>query len=117
MGLIATTAFAFTFFQLLETRSTPLVFLAYVVAMPVCKDMVSGPQAALVAEQFDAKARFSGVSTGREIGGAFFGGSAPFVGTALFASTGSTDLVAVYVLAAFALTFVAVFSGRETARD
>ncbi|MEU9671863.1 MFS transporter [Streptomyces bobili] len=117
MGLVATAGFAFPFFQLLETRSTPLIFLAYVIAMPICKDMVFGPQAALVAEQFDAKVRFSGVSTGREIGGALFGGTAPFIGTALFASTGSTDLVAVYVLAACALTFVAVFTGRETARD
>ncbi|MEV6400843.1 MFS transporter [Streptomyces sp. NPDC051907] len=117
LGLTATALFVFPFFQLLETRSTPLIFLAFVIAMPVCKDMVFGPQAALVAEQFDAKVRFSGVSTGREISGALFGGTAPFIGTALLAGTGSTAPVALYVLAGCALTFIAVFSGRETARD
>ncbi|MDV5143990.1 hypothetical protein R1T08_06845 [Streptomyces sp. SBC-4] len=80
-------------------------------------DMVFAPQAALVAEQFDAKVRFSGVSTGREIGGAIFGGTAPFIGTALLAATGSITPVALYVLAGCLLTFIAVFTGRETARD
>ncbi|MFB7608669.1 MFS transporter [Streptomyces gardneri] len=117
IGLVATAAFAFPFFALLETRSTPMIFLAYVIAMPICKDMVFGPQAALVAEQFDAKVRFSGVSTGREIGGAIFGGTAPFIGTALLAATGSITPVALYVLAGCLLTFIAVFTGRETARD
>ncbi|MEU9705787.1 MFS transporter [Streptomyces sp. NPDC047981] len=117
IGLVATAAFAFPFFQLLESRSTPLIFLAYVIAMPVCKDMVFGPQAALVAEQFDAKVRFSGVSTGREIGGAIFGGTAPFIGTALFAASGTITPVALYVLLGCTLTFIAVFTGRETARD
>ncbi|MFD7864209.1 MFS transporter [Streptomyces sp. NPDC059783] len=117
LGLAATALFVFPFFALLETRSTPLVFLAFVIAMPLCKDMVFGPQAALVAEQFDAKVRFSGVSTGREIGGAIFGGTAPFIGTALQSATGSVVPVALYVLAACALTLVAVFAGRETAHD
>ncbi|MEU6825426.1 MFS transporter [Streptomyces atriruber] len=117
IGLATTALFVFPFFELLETRSTPLIFLAFVIAMPLCKDMVFGPQAALVAEQFDAKVRFSGVSTGREIGGALFGGTAPFIGTALQSATGSIVPVALYVLAACALTLIAVFTGRETARD
>ncbi|MFJ4682468.1 MFS transporter [Streptomyces sp. NPDC088789] len=117
LGLLCTAAFVFPFFALLETRSTPLILLAFVVAIPICKDMVFGPQAALVAEQFDAEVRFSGVSTGREIGGALFGGTAPFIGTALQTSTGSIAPVALYVIAACALTLVAVLSGRETAHD
>ncbi|MGW4898618.1 MFS transporter [Kitasatospora sp. NPDC004240] len=115
-GLLCTAAYAFPFFTLLETRSGPLVLLALVIAVPVCKDMVFGPQAALVAEQFDARIRFSGVSVGREFGGALFGGTAPFVATALVAAGGSTTPVVLYVLAACAVTALAVLSGRETAR-
>ncbi|MFF6984646.1 MFS transporter [Streptomyces sp. NPDC008343] len=115
IGLAATAIYVFPFFQLLDTRSTPLIFLAFVIAMPICKDMVFGPQAALLAEQFEAKVRFSGVSTGRELGGALFGGTAPFIGTALQAATGSVVPVALYVVACCALTFIAVLTGRETA--
>ncbi|MFG2819949.1 MFS transporter [Kitasatospora sp. NPDC048365] len=115
-GLLATVAYVFPFFELLETRSAPLILLAMVIALPICKDMVFGPQAALVAEQFEARVRFSGVSVGREFGGALFGGTAPFIGTALVAGSGSITPVALYVMAACLVTALAVLSGRETAR-
>lgn len=116
IGLVATVLFVFPFFEMLESRNGWLIFLAYVIAIPICKEMVFGPQAALVAEQFDAKVRFTGVSAGREIGGALFGGTAPFIATALLSSTGSITPVALYVVAGCALTAVAVWTGRETAR-
>lgn len=115
IGLTFTVAYAFPFFWLLETRSTGLVFLAMVLAIPVAKDMVFGPQAALVAEQFSPEVRYSGVSVGREFGGAIFGGTAPFIGTALLAATGSITPVALYVIGGCVLTMIAVFTGRETA--
>ncbi|NUR29033.1 MAG: MHS family MFS transporter [Catenulispora sp.] len=115
IGLGFTVLYVFPFFWLLGTRSAPLVFLAMILAIPVAKDMVFGPQAALVAELFDSRGRFSGVSAGREIGGAIFGGTAPFIGTALLAASGSIVPVALYVILACAITFWAVFSGRETA--
>lgn len=117
IGLTCTVAYALPFFQLLETRNTGLIFLAMVIAIPICKDMVFGPQAALVAELFDARIRYSGVSVGREFGGAIFGGTAPFIGTALQASSGSIVPVALYVMAGCVISAIAVFAGRETARD
>ena len=116
IGLVFTIAYVFPFFALLETRSTPLIFLAMVLAIPIAKDMVFGPQAALVAEQFDARVRYSGVSVGREFGGAIFGGTAPFIGTALLAMTGTINAVALYVVLGCVITIVAVFSGKETAK-
>ena len=115
IGLVLTIAYAFPFFWLLGTRTTGLVFLAMVLAIPIAKDMVFGPQAALVAEQFSAEVRFSGVSVGREFGGALFGGTAPFIGTALLAATGSITPVALYVVGGCILTLIAVFTGQETA--
>ncbi|QKW17728.1 MHS family MFS transporter [Kitasatospora sp. NA04385] len=116
IGLGCTIAYAYPFFWLLGTGNTALVFLALVLAVPICKDMVFGPQAALVAEQFDARVRFSGVSVGREFGGAIFGGTTPFIGAALVAGTNSIAPVALYVVAGCLITAVAVFSGRETSR-
>ncbi|MFF6984654.1 MFS transporter [Streptomyces sp. NPDC008343] len=117
MGLVCTVAYAYPFFMLLETRSTPMIMLAMVLAIPICKDMVFGPQAALVAELFEARIRYSGVSVGREFGGAVFGGTAPFIGAALHSATGSVTPVAIYVMVGCVLTGLAVFTGRETAHD
>ena len=117
VGLVFTVAYVFPFFWLLATGNTLLIFLAMVLAIPVVKDMVFGPQAALVAEQFSAEVRFSGVSVGREFGGAIFGGTAPFIGTALLATTGSIVPVALFVIVACVITVVAVFTGRETAHE
>ncbi|WP_331768983.1 MHS family MFS transporter (plasmid) [Embleya sp. NBC_00888] len=116
-GLVCTTAYVFPFFHLLETRNTALVFLAMVLAIPLCKDMVFGPQAALLAEQFEPRVRFSGMSVGREFGGALFGGTAPFIATALVAASGSITPVALYVVVACLITATALLSGRETAHD
>jgi MHS family shikimate/dehydroshikimate transporter-like MFS transporter len=103
-GLILTSAYAFPFFLLLGSKSTPLIILAIVIAIPILKDIVFGPQAAFVAEMFDSRVRYSGVSAGREIGGAIFGGTAPFIGTALVAVAGGFWPVALYVIVGCALT-------------
>ncbi|WP_353651249.1 MFS transporter [Nakamurella sp. A5-74] len=116
IGLVFTVAYILPFFALLETGKPGLIILALIIALPIAKDMVFGPQAALVAEQFDSQVRFSGVSAGREVGGAIFGGTAPFIATALVAATGSTDSIAFYIMAACVVTLVAVLLGRETSR-
>jgi MFS transporter, MHS family, shikimate and dehydroshikimate transport protein len=115
IGLVFTIAYIFPFFWLLNTRNPGLVFLAMIVAIPIAKDMVFGPQAALVAELFDARVRYSGVSVGREVGGALFGGTAPFIATAILAATGGIAGIAVYIMIACVLTGISVFAGKETA--
>lgn len=116
IGLVFTIGYIFPFFWLLNTGQPGLVFLAMIIAMPIAKDMVFGPQAALVAELFDARVRYSGVSVGREVGGALFGGTAPFIATAILAASGGIAGIAVYIMIACGLTLVAVFSGKETAK-
>lgn len=115
-GLIFTCLYAFPFFWLLETKSTPLVVLAIIIAIPIAKDSVFGPQAALVAEMFDSRVRYSGVSAGREIGGAIFGGTTPFIGTALVALGLGIWPVAVYVIIGCALTAWATTAGQDNSR-
>jgi MFS family permease len=114
-GLVFTCLYAYPFFLMLATGNTALIVVAMVIALPIAKDAVFGPQAALVAEMFDTTVRYSGVSAGREIGGALFGGTAPFIGTALVAGTGSILPVIAYVVVACLVTIVAVLAGRESA--
>jgi MFS transporter, MHS family, shikimate and dehydroshikimate transport protein len=74
---------------------------------------VFGPQAAFVAEMFDSRVRYSGISAGREIGSAVFGGTAPFIGTALVAAVGGFWPVAVYVIAGCAVTAWATAASKN----
>lgn len=110
-GVVLTALFVFPFFWLMNTREPWLIFLAVVIGLPVLKDMIFGPQAAFAAEMFRSNVRYSGVSAGREIGGALFGGSAPYVATALIAvSGGAVWPLAIYIIATLAITGVTVMT-------
>ena len=57
-----------------------------------------GPQAALIAECFTPRLRYSGASIGYQLASIIAGGPAPFIATALLAATGSGYAIAVYIL-------------------
>jgi len=56
-----------------------------------------GPQAALIAECFSPRLRYSGSSLGYHLSSVIAGGPAPLIATALLASTGSGYSVAIYI--------------------
>lgn len=116
-GVVLTILYVFPFFALLHSGSTPLVWLAIIIGLPILKDMIFGPMAALVAEMFDSGVRYSGVSAGREIGTAIFGGTAPLIGTALIAvMSGEVWLLAIYIILALVVTGIAVIVGSDNSR-
>lgn len=114
-GTVLMGAFAFPLFWLVDTGSVPLVLLSLVVGFTIHAVMY-GPQAALYAEMFPADVRYTGASLGFQLASIFAGGLAPFIMTALLAASGSAWSVSVYILAMAALTFVSVFSIRESFR-
>src|SRR5262249_57598354 len=63
IGCAAMAVFPFIYFALLDTRQTWLVLTAIVLGLPV-QDLQYGPQAALIAESFPARLRYSGSSLG-----------------------------------------------------
>ena len=56
-----------------------------------------GPQAALIAECFTPRLRYSGASIGYQLASVVAGGPAPLIATALLAATGSGYAIAVYI--------------------
>ncbi len=115
VGAVVMGVFAFPMFWLVDTGSVPLVLLALVVGFTIHAVMY-GPQAALYAEMFPADVRYTGASFGYQLASIFAGGLAPFVMTALLAASGSSWSVSAYVLAMAVLTFVSVFTIRESFR-
>jgi hypothetical protein len=57
-----------------------------------------GPQAALIAEAFTPRLRYSGASLGYQLASIIAGGPAPFISTWLFASYHSTIPIGIYVV-------------------
>jgi MFS family permease len=97
IGAVATGVFAFVYFAMMNTGASGLVFLAVVLSF-VPHDMMFGPQAALIAECFSARLRYSGASLGFHLSSVVAGGPAPLIATALFAATGSGYAIALYIL-------------------
>ena len=106
LGIWATALFAFAYFAILDTRIPALIFLAIAVSL-VPHDMMYGPQAALIAESFTARLRYSGASLGYHLASIISGGPAPLIATALFARYGSGHAIAMYLAACAAVSAIA----------
>jgi metabolite-proton symporter len=106
IGAATMAVFAFVYFGLLDTRSPTLVFIAIVLSL-VPHDMMYGPQAALIAESFSARLRYSGSSLGYQLASVIAGGPAPLIAAALLAGFGSGTAIALYVAACAVVSLAA----------
>jgi MFS family permease len=77
-GVIGTLLFAFPYIGLLQTAAPGLVFLAVFLSL-IPHDMQYGPQAALIAETFNTRLRYSGAGIGYQLASVFAGGPAPLI--------------------------------------
>ena len=66
-----------------------------------------GPQAALIAECFTPRLRYSGCSIGYQLASVVAGGPAPLIATALLAAFGSGYVIALYILACAVISIIA----------
>jgi hypothetical protein len=69
--------------------------------------MQYGPQAALIAEAFTPRLRYSGASLGYQLASVIAGGPAPLIATALFAAYQTGYAIAIYIAACAVISLVA----------
>ncbi|QYN37264.1 MHS family MFS transporter [Pseudonocardia sp. DSM 110487] len=109
-------ALAFPFFALVQTRSVPLILIAWVLGYAVANGALFATQPAFFSELFGTKVRYSGISIGYQFSAMIAGGLAPFVATGLVAlAGGATWPVSLYWMAVGLITFVTTLLCRETA--
>ena len=72
-----------------------LVFIAIVLSL-IPHDMQYGPQAALIAEAFTPRLRYSGASLGYQLASIIAGGPAPIIATALMPDYTGKDVSTEY---------------------
>jgi MFS family permease len=95
-GAVLTGIFGFIYFAMLNSLVPALIFLGIVLSF-VPHDILYGPQAALIAECFTPRLRYSGCSIGYQLASVTAGGPAPLIATALLAWTGSSYAIAGYI--------------------
>jgi MFS family permease len=106
IGAIATGAYGFVYFALLDAGSYALVLLAIVLSL-IPHDMLYGPQAALIAENFPPRLRYSGASLGYQLASIIAGGPAPLIATFLYGRFESSTAIAIFILACAIVTLIA----------
>lgn len=83
-------------------------FLVALLVLSVPLGLTYGPQAALYAEMFPARVRYSGVSVGYALGSILGGAFAATIAQWLIATWGRSWLVGVYIMAMAAISLAAV---------
>jgi MFS family permease len=96
-GCVFMGIFGFVYFALLDTGSPTLIFIAVALSLVPVMTMY-GPEAALIAEAFSPRLRYSGASLGYQLPSIIAGGPSPFIATALFATYHSSLPIALYIL-------------------
>ncbi len=108
LGAAVMAVFGFVYFALLDTTNPVWMFVAIVLSL-IPHDMMYGPQAALIAESFTGRLRYSGASLGYQLASVIAGGPAPLIAAALLARYHSGYAIAAYIL------FCAILSVISTA--
>jgi MFS family permease len=106
LGAALTGVFGFAYFALLDTKVPWLVTLAIVISL-VPHDMMYGPQAALIAESFTGRLRYSGASLGYQLSSLIAGGPAPIIASSLLSHYRSAAPIAIFILACSIITLLA----------
>ncbi|MCK1312459.1 MFS transporter [Bradyrhizobium sp. 23] len=106
LGAAVTGIFGFVYFALLNTGSLTIIFLAIILSL-IPHDMQYGPQAALIAESFTGRLRYSGSSLGYQLASVIAGGPAPLIATWLYGTFHSATAIAVYIAICAVVTLVA----------
>ena len=94
------------YFLLLDSKVGVLVVIAIVVSL-IPHDMQYGPQAALIAESFPTRRRYSGAGLGYQLASVFAGGPAPLLATWLLHTFDSSLPIGIYIAACGVVTLIA----------
>jgi MFS family permease len=121
IGSAAVGVYGFIYFALLNTLVPGWMFLAVALSL-VPGWIMYGPQAALIAECFTPRLRYSGASLGYQLASVIAGGPAPLIATALLAATGSGYVIAAYIAFCAIVSIIATlmlpdYTNRDISRE
>lgn len=121
IGAAVTGIFGFVYFAMVNTGSEAIIFAAIILSL-IPHDMMYGPQAALIAESFTGRLRYSGSSLGYQLASVIAGGPAPLIATWLYATYHSAFAIAIYIAACAVITLIATalmtdYTGKDISAE
>lgn len=121
IGAAVTGAFGFIYFGMVNTGVAWIIFLAIVLSL-IPHDMMYGPQAALIAESFTGRLRYSGASLGYQLASVIAGAPAPLIATWLFGTYKSSYAIAIYIAACAVVSLIATatmidYTGKDISNE
>jgi metabolite-proton symporter len=121
IGVVTMGLFGFLYFGMVDTAIPSAVFIAIVLSL-IPHDMQYGPQAALIAESFTPRLRYSGASLGYQLASLIAGGPAPLIATALFAAYHTGYAIAIYIAACALISLVSAalmpdYTGKDISAE
>jgi MFS family permease len=121
IGVASVGLFGFLYFAMVDTALLSAVFIAIVLSL-IPHDMQYGPQAALIAEAFTPRLRYSGASLGYQLASVIAGGPAPIIATALFATYQTGYAISIYIAACAVVSLVAAsfmpdYTGKDISKE
>ena len=121
IGAATTGLFGFLYFGMVDTAIPSAVFIAIVLSL-IPHDMQYGPQAALIAEAFTPRLRYSGASLGYQLASVIAGGPAPLIATALFATYHTGYAISIYIagcalISLVAASFMPDYTGMDISKE
>ena len=121
IGAATIGVFGFLYFGMVDTAVPALVFIAIVLSL-IPHDMQYGPQAALIAESFTPRLRYSGSSLGYQLASIIAGGPAPIIAGLLFAQYHSGYAISIYIAACAIVSLIAAammpdYTGRDISAE
>jgi hypothetical protein len=96
-----------------NTRSTPVIWIAIILGLNVGHDAMYGPQAAYFSELFDPSVRYTAMSLSGQLSSVLAGALAPLIAFGLLTAGGSTA-VASYMVALSLITTLSTYFAPET---
>jgi MFS family permease len=120
-GCAIQAVFGFVYFAMLNTMNPTIIFIAIAISLlPVMT--LYGPEAALIAESFSPRLRYSGASLGYQLASIIAGGPAPIIATWLFAEYHSRVPIALYfvvvgVIGLISTALLADYTNKEISAE
>ncbi len=112
IGAVVTALYGFAYFYLLDTTSPTLIFIAIFLSL-VPHDMMYGPQAALIAELFTGRLRYTGASLGYQLASIIAGGPAPLIAVWLLGQYGTGYAIAGFIAACGVISLIATATVKD----
>ncbi len=106
IGIALTAVWGFAYYGLYSTAIPIVVFITIMLSL-IPHDIQYGPQAALIAESFTGRLRYSGASLGYQLASVIAGGPAPLIAVYLFAQTNNAYSISFYILVCCVIGFAA----------